>query len=85
MTTKEIRVNLLSGLHARPASKFVQLAKKFKSKITVSYKGKQVDPKSIIALLSLNAVHDALITISAEGEDENQAVEALCEYVQGEE
>jgi len=85
MTTKEIRVNLSSGLHARPASKFVQMAKKFTSKIEVSYNGKRADPKSIISLLSLNVIYDAVITITAEGEDENQAVSALCTYVQGEE
>lgn len=85
MTTREIRVNLLSGLHARPASKFVQLAKKFKSVIEVSYNGKKADPKSIIGLLSLNITRDAVIGITAEGEDEKQAVSDLCAYVLEEE
>lgn len=85
MTSKEIRVNLTSGLHARPASKFVQIAKRFKSKIEVSYNGKRADPKSIIGLLSLNVIYGVVITITAEGEDESQAVSDLCTYVQGEE
>jgi len=84
MTTRDIKVNLSGGLHARPASKFVQIAKKFKSKITVSYNGKSADPKSIIGLLSLNVIHAVEIAISAEGVDEVQAVDALCTYVQEE-
>lgn len=85
MTTKEVKVNLVNGLHARPASKFVQMAKKFKSKITITYKGKSADPKSIIGLLSLSVIRDSEVVISADGEDETQAVSTLCSYVQEEE
>ena len=85
MTRKEVKVNLLSGLHARPAAKFVQLAKKFKSKISVSYNGKNADPKSIIALLSLGVQRNALIEVTADGEDEEQAVSELCTYAEQEE
>ncbi|MDD4297921.1 MAG: HPr family phosphocarrier protein [Ruminiclostridium sp.] len=82
MTTQEVRVNLASGLHARPATKFLNLSKGFKSKITIIHNGKSADPKSIIALLSLNIQKDAVITITAEGEDETSAVSALSAYVQ---
>lgn len=82
MTTKEVMVNLVSGLHARPATKFVNLSKAYKSKIAISHNGKSADPKSIIALLSLNVQHGAVITISADGEDEASAVSALSSYVQ---
>ena len=85
MTTKEVTVNLLSGLHARPASKFVQLSKSYKSQIEISHKGKSSDPKSIIGLLSLGINRGAVITVSAHGEDEIEAVSALCLYVQEEE
>ncbi|NLY17448.1 MAG: HPr family phosphocarrier protein [Clostridiaceae bacterium] len=80
MTVEEVRVNLESGLHARPATKFVNLAKGFRSKITISHNGKTADPKSIIALLSLNVQKGNIITIAAEGEDEAQAVAALSAY-----
>lgn len=82
MTTSEVRVNLESGLHARPATKFVNLAKGFRSKITVSHNGKTADPKSIIALLSLNVQKGNIIAITAEGEDEERAVAALSAYAQ---
>ncbi len=82
MISKEVKVNLDSGLHARPAAKFVQLSKGFKSKLSVSYNGKNIDPKSILGLLSLNINKGSVICISADGEDETQAAEALACFVQ---
>lgn len=82
MTVQETIVNLESGLHARPAAKFVQIAKGFKSKLKIDYKGKSADPKSILGLLSLNVNKGSIISISADGEDEVQAVEALAAFAQ---
>ncbi len=82
MVSLDVAVNLDSGLHARPAAKFVQLSKGFKSKLSVSYNGKNIDPKSILALLSLNVNKGAVIRISADGEDETRAAEALAFFVQ---
>ncbi len=82
MTSQETIVNLESGLHARPAARFVQIAKGFKSKLKIDYNGKSADPKSILGLLSLNVNKGSIISISADGEDEVQAVEALTAFTQ---
>ncbi len=70
------------GLHARPAAQFVKLAKQFKSSITVTSKGKTVNAKSLILLLTLSIPKDAEFELSAEGEDEQEAITALSELVQ---
>jgi phosphotransferase system HPr (HPr) family protein len=85
MICQQVKVNLSSGLHARPATNFVRLAKKFSSNIKVVLGDHQADPKSILELLSLGIFKDHVITISAEGADEAQAVEALCAFVKQEE
>ncbi len=70
------------GLHARPASLFVQTAKKFKAKITVRKDDKQADAKSILGVLSLGAEYGHWITIIAEGEDAEDAVRTLVSLVE---
>jgi phosphocarrier protein len=70
-----------TGLHARPAALFVQAAKRFQSKIVVSKDGKEVDAKSIIGIMTLAAKPGAAIVIRAEGEDSEQALEALGDLV----
>lgn len=72
-----------AGLHARPASQFVQAAKKFKSKITLTNlnSSKSADAKSIIKLLTLALVRGTSIRIEAEGTDETQAVDSLINLI----
>jgi phosphotransferase system HPr (HPr) family protein len=65
------------GLHARPAALFVQTAKQFKSDIKVTHGERVANAKSILNVLTLGASQGAVITISAEGEDADQALEAL--------
>ncbi|MBO8162027.1 MAG: HPr family phosphocarrier protein [Thermosipho sp. (in: Bacteria)] len=77
MVEKTITVKNKTGLHARPASQFVQSASRFKSNITISKEGKVADAKSIIEVLSIGINKGLEITIRAEGEDENQAVDTL--------
>ena len=77
-----VKVTNKSGIHARPASVFVQTAAKFKSKVTVTAKGKTVDAKSILMIMSMGLVKDTEIVIKAEGEDASAAVKALVELVQ---
>ena len=69
------------GLHARPASMFVQTAAKFSSDIEVTYGEKTVNAKSILAVLTLGAHKDAEITVKAEGDDAEDALKALEELV----
>ncbi len=66
-----------AGLHARPASEFVQLANRFTANISVSYHGKVVSAKSILGVLTLGAADGAEIQISAEGPDAQDALSAL--------
>ena len=67
------------GLHARPAALFVQTANKFQSAITVKNGDLSANAKSILHLLTLGAEQGAVITVIAEGDDAEQALQALTE------
>lgn len=82
MVEKKVIVNHKVGLHARPASTFVQTANKFASDITVSCEDRNANAKSILTVLTLGAHKGAEITISAEGADAEEAVNALVELVE---
>jgi len=69
------------GLHARPASMFVQTAAKFSSDIEVTHGETTVNAKSILGVLTLGAHKDAEIIIKAEGEDSEDALQALEQLV----
>jgi phosphocarrier protein len=69
------------GLHARPATLFVKAAKAFRSKITVKKNTKVADAKSILSILALGADQNSTILVSADGEDEAQAITALRELL----
>ncbi|MFH1304830.1 MAG: HPr family phosphocarrier protein [Candidatus Omnitrophota bacterium] len=78
---RDIVVKNKTGLHARPAAIFVQLANKFESDITI-IKGKQeVSGKSIMGILMLAAEKGSKITIFAEGSDAEEAVRELSEIL----
>ncbi|HTI13416.1 MAG TPA: HPr family phosphocarrier protein [Dictyobacter sp.] len=82
MQQTTVRIENEVGLHARPAAQFVKLAKQHKSNITVACNGKTVSAKSLVLLLSLGAEKGSELAISAEGEDEEQAVQALTTLIQ---
>lgn len=81
MYSESIVVQNKTGLHARPAASFVQTASKFKSNITIEKDLKQANAKSILSLLSIGASMGCTVIITAEGEDENQAVTTLIELI----
>ncbi|MBO8162005.1 MAG: HPr family phosphocarrier protein [Thermosipho sp. (in: Bacteria)] len=81
MIQKTVEILNRTGLHARPAAKFVEKASKFKSKITIEKDGKKADAKSILSVLGLGVGKGSKIKITAEGEDEQQAVEQLVELL----
>jgi phosphotransferase system HPr (HPr) family protein len=66
-----------SGLHARPAAKFVQAASRFSSRIVIREDGREADAKSLIALLGLTIRPSSEITLAADGPDEDEALVAL--------
>lgn len=65
------------GLHARPAARFVQTARRFRSRVWVVYSGREADAKSLLSLLALGVEQGAVVTLRAEGEDAEEALEAL--------
>lgn len=71
-----------TGLHARPAGMFVKKASEFTSAIEVKCKGKVVNAKSIMGIMSLGLGKGEEITISAIGADEEAAIDALSELVE---
>lgn len=77
MLQTSLHVKLKSGLHARPAAEFVRIANSFHSDILVGKGTQEVNAKSIMSLLSLGVAHDQLITIKANGPDEQEALDAL--------
>lgn len=81
MTEKVFVVKNETGLHARPASLFVQKAAKFKSVIKLKRDGKEANAKSIISVLSLGASKGSEVTVCADGVDEVEAVDALVELL----
>jgi phosphotransferase system HPr (HPr) family protein len=66
-----------SGLHARPAARFVQAASRFQSRIVLRHGGREADAKSLIALLGLTIRPSSEIVIAAEGSDADAALAAL--------
>jgi phosphotransferase system HPr (HPr) family protein len=77
----EVQVSNRLGLHARAAARFVHLANRFSSRITVVKDGTRVDGKSILGLLTLAAARGTRLRLSADGDDEREAVEKLADLV----
>ncbi|MCB6568230.1 HPr family phosphocarrier protein [Eubacterium limosum] len=86
MYTQKLTVVNPTGLHARPAAEFCKIAGTYQSKIMLKRLGaneKEGNGKSVIAVMAMGLPKGCEIEISAEGEDENAAVEALAELVRG--
>ncbi len=84
MEKKEFNVIAETGIHARPATLLVQTASKFASDINLEYKGKSVNLKSIMGVMSLGVGQGADVVITAEGDDEKEAIEAVAETMKNE-
>ena len=69
------------GLHARPAAEFVKKAQQFDAEITVTKDDQEVNAKSSLKIMTLGAKKDDEIVIRAEGDDAEEAVEALVELI----
>lgn len=79
MAEKQFKVISDTGIHARPATLLVQTASRFNSDINLEYKGKKVNLKSIMGVMSLGIGQGAEIKISAEGSDADDALASLTE------
>lgn len=84
MIEKKFKIIAETGIHARPATLLVQTASKYEADIQLEYKGKKVNLKSIMGVMSLGIGQGAEITISADGGDEELAVESLAELLKKE-
>ena len=82
MTSRSVVVVNQLGIHARAAAKFVHLATRFQAHVRVARDRNEMDGKSIMGILLLAAARGSTITISAEGNDEGEAVAALTALVE---
>lgn len=70
-----------TGLHARPAALFVKTASGFKSAIRVIFDGREADAKSILGVMTLGIKQNSQVTLRAEGEDAENAIETLAALI----
>jgi phosphocarrier protein HPr len=82
MVSQSVTVVNELGMHARAAAKFVHLATRFAARVKVARQGREMDGKSIMGILLLAAARGSLITISADGSDEDAAIAALVALVE---
>jgi len=84
MVSKEVVINNQVGLHARPATFFIQKANEFKSSIWIEKEDRRVNAKSLLGVLSLGIVKGTSVTIIADGVDESAAIATLATLVENE-
>ena len=82
MFVKEVVVQNQVGLHARPATFFIQKANEFKASVWVEKEDRRVNAKSLLGVLSLGIVKGTTITLIADGVDEKEAVDALTSLIE---
>ncbi len=81
MYSQTVQVTNSVGLHARPATFFIQKANEFKCSIWVEIGSRRINAKSLLGILSLGIIKGTDITVLADGADEEAAVTALVELV----
>lgn len=84
MQKQEFNITAETGIHARPATLLVQAASKFNSDINLEYKGKSVNLKSIMGVMSLGVGQGSDVLITAEGDDEAEAIASIAETMKNE-
>jgi phosphocarrier protein HPr len=83
VTRRTVKIQNRLGLHARAAARFVHTAARYQARVTAGRDGRVMDGKSILGILLLGASRGTTIEITAEGEDEVEAVDALVALVEG--
>ena len=81
MVTREVTVINAVGLHSRPATFFIREANKYRSSIWIEKGDRRVNAKSLLGVLSMGVAQGMSVTIIAEGQDENAAIEGLASYI----
>ena len=82
MVSNEVTVQNSVGLHARPATFFIQRANELKSSVWVEKDERRVNAKSLLGVLSLGIIKGTKISIIADGSDEEEAVKTLVELIE---
>lgn len=82
MTTKDITIEVRQSAEASPVAKCVQVASQFESKIYMEFETKKVNAKSIMGMMALGIVPGRTVKVSADGEDEIQAINSMAEYLE---
>lgn len=82
MVEAKLYIDYESGLHARPAALFVQVASKFSSKILIQKGNREINAKSVMGVMSLNISAGDEIIIRIDGADEVEAMEAMKQLIQ---
>lgn len=84
MITRDITIQNAVGLHARPATFFIQKANAYKSSVWVECNERKVNAKSLLGVLSMGITKGMTITLIADGSDENEALDGLCTFLSSE-
>lgn len=82
MPRKDFTITNQLGIHARPAAQFVKIANSFPCDIRVEKDDDEIDGKSILGLMMLAAGHGSVITVTTEGDQENEALAALGDLIE---
>lgn len=81
MKSKEVTIELASGLEARPVAMLVQVASQYESRIYMEYANKKVNAKSIMGMMTLGVPAGGKINVIAKGDDETKAIEHIGKYL----
>ena len=81
MITKEVKISNAIGLHARPATFFIQKANMYRSSVWVEKDDRKVNAKSLLGVLSLGIAKGMTIMLVADGQDEELAIEGLTDLI----
>jgi len=81
MVSKDITITNNIGLHARPATFFIQKANTYRASIWIEREDRKINAKSLLGVLSMGIAKGMTITLTAEGDDEEKAINGLIELI----
>ena len=81
MTKRDVTITNNIGLHARPATFFIQKANSYKSLVWIEKEDRKINAKSLLGVLSLGIAQGMTVTIIADGQDETEAVDGLVKLI----
>ncbi len=85
MVAKNMKIEIRTGLEARPVAVFVQIASQYESSIYVEYNNKRVNAKSIMGMMTLGLPAGEEVKVSADGSDEEDAIKGIEDFLEKEE